>query len=213
MEKLINEFLEQKKYYSKTELCDIMNKYGSDKGNFIEHNYTTLYKLLFPYYDNTTKIFELGLGTNNIDVKSNMGIHGKPCASVYGWNEYFNTTVYGADIDSNILEYNHKIKTFHCDQTDINSINKLWKNNDLNDLLFDIIIDDGLHEYEANITFFENSFHKLKKDGIYIIEDVFHTTLNDWKKYIMKLNVEYSNIIEIPLSNNNYNNNIILIKK
>ena len=37
---------------------------------------------------------------------------------------------------------------------------------------FDIIIDDGLHTTDANINLFLNSFKKLKKNGIYIIEDV-----------------------------------------
>ena len=32
---------------------------------------------------------------------------------------------------------------------------------------FDLIIDDGLHTHDAAVTFFLNSFEKLKKDGIY----------------------------------------------
>ena len=34
---------------------------------------------------------------------------------------------------------------------------------------YDIIIDDGLLEFEANITFFINSKYKLNKNGVYII--------------------------------------------
>ena len=69
----------------KTELCEIMTKYGSDKGTG-PHNYTILYYELFKNirYE-SLNIFELGLGTNNIDTPSNMGKNGKPGASLRGW--------------------------------------------------------------------------------------------------------------------------------
>lgn len=60
-----------------TELCSIMQKYGSDKGHSQNkgwHNYTTLYSSLFtPIRNKEINIFELGLGTNNTDVPTNMG--------------------------------------------------------------------------------------------------------------------------------------------
>ena len=37
---------------------------------------------------------------------------------------------------------------------------------------FDLMIDDGLHSYEAGICLLENSFDRLKKNGMYIIENV-----------------------------------------
>ena len=73
---------------------------------------------------------------------------------------------------------------------------------------FDIIIDDGLHTLDAGIVFFENSFEKLRKDGVYIIEDVkysyFNLLMNYLKKYnpkgaslTSKKNVTWSNLIMI----------------
>lgn len=38
----------------------------------------------------------------------------------------------------------------------------MWKNDDLVDN-FDIIVEDGLHTFDANVCFFENSVHKLNK--------------------------------------------------
>jgi hypothetical protein len=47
-----------------------MNKYGSDKGNGW-HNYTKLYYKIFKDKRNDElNIFELGLGTNNINIPS-----------------------------------------------------------------------------------------------------------------------------------------------
>ena len=67
-----------------------MRKYGSDKGsiniNNSHHNYTTFYYSIFKSLcDKTLRVFELGLGTNNIDIPSNMGTNGKHGASLYGW--------------------------------------------------------------------------------------------------------------------------------
>ena len=37
---------------------------------------------------------------------------------------------------------------------------------------FDIIIDDGLHTFNAGVSLFEVSFSKLREGGIYLIEDI-----------------------------------------
>lgn len=160
-----------------TDLCKIMSHYGSDKGHFEYnkriHDYTITYDSIFNQFKNKEiRLFELGLGTNNTNILSNMGSNGKPCASLYGWRHYFpNSLVFGADIDKDILVQFPKIKTFYCDQTNPECIQNMWLNPLLKDN-FDIIIEDGLHTYNANICFFENSIHKLNIGGYYIIEDI-----------------------------------------
>jgi hypothetical protein len=201
-----------------TILCNIMTKSGSDKGDNKNHNYTKLYHYLFDKMRNKPiKLFELGLGTNNINIPSNMGINGIPGASLRGWLEYFNndnTIIYGADIDKNILFQTDRIKTYYCDQTDINSILNMW--NEI-DECFDIIIEDGLHEFEANLIFLENSIHKLKKNGIYIVEDLCIETINKFVKIIDNIKEKYNlSCIEVIKIQNNFNymgNNLLYILK
>lgn len=101
-----------------TPLCEIMGKHCSDKGHeritTSYHNYTTFYYYLFSSirYENL-RVFELGLGTTNPNIKSNMGPNGKHGASLYGWKDFFsNSNIYGADIDSDILFSEDRIKTF-----------------------------------------------------------------------------------------------------
>ena len=77
---------------------------------------------------------------------------------------------------------------------------------------FDIILDDGLHNYEANINFYENSIHKLKKDGIYIIEDIVKSSIYKYEYYFLEKNIS-NQILYIINSENNHDNNIIIIKK
>ena len=53
----------------------------------------------------------------------------------------------------------------------------MWNHPDLYGQ-FDIILEDGLHEFAANVTFFENSIHKLSKYGYFIIEDIANKELH-----------------------------------
>jgi hypothetical protein len=201
-------------------LCEIMSKNGSDKGGKNNrHNYTKIYTELFKSLINKNiNLFEVGLGTNYTDIKSSMGENGKPGASLRGWKEFFTKSmIYGADIDKRILFNEDRIRTFYCDQTNAENIEKLWQNLELKDIQFDIIIDDGLHEYDANIIFFENSIHKLKLNGFYIIEDLIPDTVDKIKKNIKLFENKYPNLeftlLNIYLENNTYDNNLLLIKK
>jgi hypothetical protein len=156
-----------------------MTKYGSDKGR--AHNYTTVYSALFKRCcDQPLRVFELGLGSNNPNVPSNMGLFGVPGASLRGWRELFpNAVVYGADIDRGILFQEDRIKTFYCDQLDRSSIRELWSHPDLQGGV-DIIIEDGLHTFEANISFLEGSLAHLRPGGLYITEDIMWNRVDEW---------------------------------
>jgi len=207
----INYFV-QSRFLDKS-LTDLMNYYGSDKGGFNkDHNFSDYYStIFFDKKESVKNILEIGLGTNNIKVPSNMGLQGKPMASLRAWKDYFvNANVYGADIDKEILKNEDRIKTFYVDQTNSISISELYKN--LGDINFDIIIDDGLHEYNANICLFENSFKYLSRQGIYIIEDVFFKDKKKFFEYFQSRNYNFS-IIDIFHKDNISNNCLVIIYK
>ena len=194
-------------------LKDLMDFYGSDKGGKNNHhNYTHFYSQIF--YNKKEKIknfLEIGLGTNNVEVPSNMGKQGKPLASLRAWRDYFiNANIYGADIDKGILKNEERIKTFFVDQTKPETIIKMFK--DIGNAKFDVILEDGLHEFNANICFFENSINFLAKDGIYIIEDVYYKDQEKFIKYFEKSKYNFS-IIDIFHNKNIANNCLIVIEK
>jgi hypothetical protein len=203
------------------ELCVIMGDCGSDKGNknpdICRHNYTQVYyKLFSPIRNNNLRVFELGLGTNNINLPSNMGSNGVPGASLYGWAKFFpNASIYGADIDRDILFETDRIKTYYCDQTNPEEIKQMWNNNELSEP-FDIIVEDGLHHFEANVCFFENSIHKLKRGGFYIIEDIGVWVLSDWNEKIKQWQTQYPehtfNIINLPNKINDADNILLVVE-
>jgi hypothetical protein len=205
-----------------TPLCEIMGRNKSDKGHIdittSWHNYTTVYYSLFKdRRESNLRVFELGLGTNNPNLASNMGIDGRPGASLYGWSEFFpNSDIFGADIDKNILFDTNKIKTFFCDQTDPLLIQTMWNEPTLQEN-FDIMIDDGLHTFYANACFFENSIHKLKSNGFYIVEDILNTELELFQQKIKEWSLQYPDcsftLLKIPSPRNKHDNTLLVVFK
>jgi len=163
----------------RSELCELMTAHNSDKASSL-HNYSLLYHFLFRHRrSEISDLFELGLGTCFVDMPSNMGRRGIPGASLRAWRDYFpRAKIVGADIDKRILFADDRISTYYVDQTDKQTIRALWEQMPQS---FDVMIDDGLHEFEANAIFMQNSFWKLRPHGYYIIEDINGAEANLYK--------------------------------
>jgi hypothetical protein len=123
--------------------------YGSDKAS--SHNYSYVYQpiidsVLISLRSSNVRISEIGLGTNNLDVPSNMGFTGSPGASCRAFRDYDpNIWVYGGDVDRRILFSDDRINTQYVNQLDLDSLCSymlLTKPH--------ILIDDGLHTPRAN---------------------------------------------------------------
>ena len=204
-----------------TPLCRIMGAHGSDKGSAditkSWHNYTTLYhSLLKDRRTEITRVFELGIGTTDVSIPNNMGPNGKPGASLRGWAEYFpQARIFGADIDKRILFEEGRIKTYHCDQLDRIAIRSMWLRADLQEGV-DLLVDDGLHTYEANVCFFENSIHKVRKGGLYIIEDIHTTYLSQFQDQIGVWTQTYPgltfDLVRLPSFVNRVDNTVLVVQ-
>ena len=202
-------------------LCEIR---GTDKGfidlqkekpyNWEPHPYSVFYHSLFAHCrKNVSLVFECGIGTHNISIESNMGSSGIPGAFLRMWKDYFiNAEIFGADIDTNVLFQEERIKTFEVDQLNSDSIKKMLKN--INKTNFDLIIDDGLHSYNSSLNFFLHSFERLKKDGLYIVEDEDYKYIDKLRNSLKKFNPEVSMFKNnLSKKNNSTNNNLIVIRK
>ena len=96
------------------------------------------------------------------------------------WSDYFGkeTKIYGIDIDPNCKKYeNDQIKIFIGDQTDEfflkNVINEIGSPN--------IILDDGGHTNNQQITSFNYLFKRLQHEGVYMVEDTHTSYHNNFK--------------------------------
>jgi cephalosporin hydroxylase len=125
-----------------------------DKGT--AHSYIEIYDLLLsPYRDNST-VLEIGIAGGY---------------SLHMWGEYFtNSNIYGVDISPEILTNpnltSEKFSIIHSDATQPPFLDKIQN------LTFDVIIDDGSHFLEHQVDSFNLLKHKVKVGGLYIIEDV-----------------------------------------
>lgn len=200
-------------------LALLCGKYGSDKGSNFSfghpyswppHTYVDYYHLIFHSHRKCIKkVFECGLGTNNPNLLSSMGLNGKPGASLRVWRDYFpNAVIYGADIDRDILFSEERILTFYIDQLNPAAIKDFWSKVNLND--FDIIIDDGLHTFEAGSTLFFHSINMLSVDGIYIIEDVAVDDLFKYKTFFNNFDFDV-NYVLMSRPNLSFGDNILIV--
>jgi len=200
-------------------LCD---KWGSDKGGIKKanrsyswepHTYTDFYSHIFSHCRNDIlRVFECGIGTNNPKLRSSMGTKGSPGASLRVWRDYFpNAMIIGADIDRDILFKEKRIKTFFIDQLNPKVISNFWKTISLSD--FDLIIDDGLHTFEAGICLFKNSIKHLSNEGIYVIEDVSIPDLFRYKDFFIKTNYILEYVTMFRPNHEINDNNLIVIRK
>ena len=208
------------------DLSELMSLHNSDKGfglskkfinenkyppNLVCHNYTYFYNTLFHTFRNENiLIFELGVG-----VPACMG-EGSWAGSLKAWSEYFpNSKIYSADIDKEWLYNTDRIKSYYLDVENTDSIEELWKN--IPEEQFDLIIDDGPHTHLSNILFYKNSIHKLKKNGLYIIEDVsldfIDILYTEIKEYNEAQNIQYDIVkLIIPWPKNFYHFSEYILK-
>jgi hypothetical protein len=168
-------------------LGELFFYYGSDKSD--PHNYHKIYANLLSSQKSVGKIFEIGLGTNNLDVVSTMGKNGKPGASLRAFKDcYLSAEIYGADFDSRILFEEERIKTFFIDQTRVETFEKISE--DIGDN-FDLMIDDGLHSPNANLHSLNFFIHKLKIGGYAVIEDIHKNHKEIWNTLTCLLPTDY----------------------
>ncbi len=194
-------------FYTKNQrnsLAELFDIYGSDKGSnkrsghvfdWNPKSYSDLYSLLFESKKLEIKcVFECGIGTNNPQFPSSMGERGKPGASLRAWRDYFpNSEIFGADIDKSILFNEQRIRTGYVDQLTRKSIQQFLAEFKLHDI--DIVIDDGLHTFEAAINLFEEVSPKLANNGIYLIEDIHPNEIKKFIQYFKQNNLRANYVI------------------
>lgn len=197
LESRLRKIIENNTYKEPTPLCEVIRKNGSDKCSSW-HNYTPIYTEILKDSPSDLSLFELGL------------YHG---CSIKSWADYFpKGKIFGADINPDYLVNERNIKTFICDQNSELSIKELWKN--IPNESFDIMIDDGQHEFHSNYTFFINSINVLKPGGVFIIEDLTTSCFSSFEKIteVIKQNfgLKESFVLDIPNDNNQIDNRMFI---
>jgi hypothetical protein len=144
---------------------DTIAKVAETDKSSLFHNYTKVYSRYFDSIkDNELKFLEIGI------------FHGD---SVKMWEGYFpHADLHFIDINPSLIQYHSPRSHYHY--LDQGNPHELKQFIELTGGEFDIIIDDGGHLMNEQITSFLLLFPALRSGGIYIIEDL-HTSY--WMKY------------------------------
>lgn len=157
------------------EFADLANQFKSDKVNPF-HNYQTLYCDLFRHYRNVPiRMLEIGFGCGH-------NVHG---SSAYVWNKFFNQVkYYSVDYMNEENEVSVKKCVEEFQRVNPGLVQQVWFGDQKNvtflqqivketpEKRFDIIIDDGGHQYWQILPTFENLWPLVSYGGYYIIEDL-----------------------------------------
>ncbi len=183
-------------------LKTILDSNRSDKAG--HHNYHILYSYILNDLgkERSLDVLEIGLGTNNPSMLSSMGVHGRPGASLYSWEQYLpHANIYGADIDNDILFNSGRIRTSFVDQMKTSTFDVMQ--NKFGNKKYDMFIDDGLHSFASNFNTLIFALEHIASGGWIVIEDIGKEVISNWYgvHYILSNNPKYKVfIVEAKLS-------------
>jgi hypothetical protein len=132
-----------------------MKLYNTDK---YDHGFIDIYEPYFNDISNSKHILEIGVYYGG--------------SLKYLSDKFKDGNIYGIDIEDKTQYDEDRVKTYIVNQEDRDSLNGFLKEVDVE---FDIIIDDGGHTMKQQQVSFGILFKRLKKGGIYILEDL-HTS-------------------------------------
>jgi len=155
-----------------TPLCELARKYETDKGgqhyrygggdSDTNHNYTPVYHELFgTWREQVSHVLEIGINAGS---------------SLKMWQEYFPYAhIVGIDCDPGTFRHTKDDPRISCHLADQNNPVDLYKVMDSLDPArgrFQLIIDDGSHVREHQVTSMKTLLPYLSLDGIYVVEDI-----------------------------------------
>jgi hypothetical protein len=156
------------KIFAGSDLNKLGMIYGTDKVG--HHFYTQHYMAHLRHLKNKRiKLLEIGVGG-----AENLAYGGH---SLRMWKRYFPlANIYGIDIFDKSSLCEKRIQIYQGSQVDEQFLDEIT--NEIGEL--DVIIDDGSHFSEHIIKTFKLLFPKLKKGGIYVVEDVQTSYWDHW---------------------------------
>jgi len=150
-------------------LEELFRKHGSNK---VSVGYAPIYQIILAHITSTehqAPIAEIGIGSQNPAIPSNMTVFGKPGASLRAFRDYCpQTEVIGGDIDIEALINEERITSLHVDQLQHESVLNFFSRFSQ----YSLLIDDGLHEIDANLNTLAVALRFATPGSWIVIEDI-----------------------------------------
>ena len=160
-------------------LGDLFTQLGSDKGR---QGYAPIYQVIINSIreknpQTSLTIVEIGLGSSDPRIPSNMGVFGTPGASLRAFRDFVaSAMIIGGDIDPSSFFQEERIATSYVNQLDQPSIATFL--NQTNG--FDLLIDDGLHELDANLNVLCVGINHSRVGTWIVVEDIDPKFSQEW---------------------------------
>lgn len=168
-------------------LARLFDHHGSDKATL--HDYQHVYARILAEPTKVRSVVEIGLGSNDTSVVSNMGHAGRPGASLRAFRDYLpNAAIVGGDVDRATLFTEQRISTFFVDQTAPESFDAIERAAGTG---CDLVIDDGLHAPNANLTVLLFALRVLRRGGWFVVEDIKESALPLWHVVAALMSKDY----------------------
>jgi Methyltransferase domain len=154
---------------------DVALKHGTDK--VTDHSYHNMYEKYLPASrDKRIKFLEIGLGC---------GMSYGPGKSYYTWLDYFpHVDLYYIEYDAACAEKWAANTTgatvFTGDHADAAFLERVVAETNAKNEGFDVIVDDGGHRMEHQITSLKHLWKAVKPGGIYFCEDLQTSYIDSW---------------------------------
>ncbi len=158
----------------KPSLVELGTKYSSDKLHWHSYFNDSMYPKLFQGME-VKRLLEIGIGERGLMQpflpKGVEYCHG---SSLRVWREYFpDAEIYGVDIREDLLFQEDRIHTMRCDQSKIEDLLAVWNWSGGD---FDVVIDDGSHQFEHQQCTAGVLLPLMKPGSLYVVEDIWHDT-------------------------------------
>ena len=175
---------------------EIFNNWGSDKSS--KHNYEIIYAEFKKTIKTSSRILEIGCGSNDPEIRHAMSPDYIPLSSLQALREiYQNENIEGADIDIK-LEINNDFKVHYLDQFKRETLEEISKSFKLG---FDLIIDDGVHDISANYLTLIYFYKILNPQGKYVIEDVPTSLIESWSFLLQEFDIMEMEVLSAGVGN------------
>ena len=175
---------------------EIFNNWGSDKSS--KHNYEIIYAEFKKTIKTSSRILEIGCGSNDPEIRHAMSPDYIPLSSLQALREIYQTeNIEGADIDVK-LEINNVFKVHYLDQFKRETLEEISKSFKLG---FDLIIDDGVHDISANYLTLIYFYKILNPQGKYVIEDVPNSLIESWSFLLQEFDIMEMEVLSAGVGN------------
>lgn len=174
----------------KDRLINLLTSNGSDKALLgYAHIYQVIFsKLISQSKNNKLYVVEIGIGSKNPALISNMGAFGVPGASLRAFRDFLpKAFIVGADIDRDTFFEEERITTKFVDQLNQDSLNQFLSE----ESHYDLLIDDGLHELDANLNTLTAAISCGKVGSWIVIEDISPDKSKEWLAIAQLLKNQY----------------------